>query len=176
MSLEAIEKLCRALDEARGILQTRVQDLQDELDAAHKRHLKGIKQAVKKAAEAEAELRAAVEGAPELFEKPKTRVFHGIKVGYRKGAGKLIWQDAKAVVARIKKCFADQVDVLIKTDEKPIRDALKLLDVKDLARLGIAVEGTGDVVEVRPVDGEVDKLVKALLEHAVEEATEEDAA
>ena len=47
-----------------------------------------------------------------------------------------------------------------------------LLEVDDLKRLGVTVEDTGDVVTVRPVDGAVEKTVKALLKNATDEARE----
>jgi hypothetical protein len=46
---------------------------------------------------------------------------------------------------------------------KPVVDALKQLDVKLLAKLGITVEATGDCVVIKAADSEVDKAVKAIL-------------
>ena len=39
-------------------------------------------------------LRALIEESPELFEKPRSVVLHGIKLGYQKGKGGIVWDDA----------------------------------------------------------------------------------
>lgn len=175
MTMEQIERLCRAYDEARGVLSTRVSDLEAELDAAKRRALPAIKRAVAKAAEAEAALHAAVAATPALFVKPKTQIFHGVKVGYQKGKGKLEWEDDDALVARIERTYKGQddvLDLLLIVTKKPSKQGLNTLDAKDLRALGVTVEDTDDRVVVKPVDGAVEKLVKALLKDAVEDATE----
>ena len=40
-------------------------------------------------AQADANLKAAIEQAPGLFVKPRTIVLHGLKLGYQKGKGKI---------------------------------------------------------------------------------------
>lgn len=52
--------------------------------------------------------------------------------------------------------------------KKPAKDALKQLGVKDLARLGVTLIDAGDEIVIKPVDGEIDKLVNALLKDATD--------
>jgi tetratricopeptide (TPR) repeat protein len=172
MNLADIEKQTKDYADARAVLAEAVRDLNDELELAKRQALAGIKRALHKAAKAEAELKAALEAEPELFEKPKTQIFHGVKVGYRKSSGKIEWEDDDQVVKLIKKYHEELADVLIKTTEKPIKKALQELDAAALKKLGVTVEDTGDVVVIKPVDSEVDKLVAALLKDAVDEAQE----
>jgi hypothetical protein len=172
MSLADIEKLTKEFADARDLLTSRVEALNDEIEQAKRQALRGIKTSVGKAAEAQARLLAALEKEPDLFEKPKSQVFHGIKIGYRKGSGKIEWEDDDQVVKLIKKNHPELADVLIKTTEKPLKKALQELDAAALKKLGVTVEDTGDVPFIKPVDGEVDKLVAALLKDAIEEATE----
>lgn len=170
--LGTIEKQTKDYADARGRLSDAVLVLNEELETLKRKHLKDIKRRVAVAAQYQAELKAAIEAAPALFEKPKTQVFHGIKVGYRKGSGKIEWEDDAVLVARIKKLLpAAQAELLIQTKEKPIAKALQDLDAGDLKRLGVTVEDTGEVVVIKPVDSDVDKLVAALLKDAAEEAT-----
>lgn len=173
MNLQQIESQCRTLDEARSLLSLRVQGLEADLDAARKKALPAIKAAVRKAAAAQAELRASVEAAPELFAKPKTQVFHGVQVGYRKGKGTMEWEDDDALVAKIRKAFGDEADQYLIIKPKPSKTALNELEAKALRALGVTVEEAGDVVVVKPVDGDVDKLVKALLKDALDQAQED---
>lgn len=173
MTLDHIETLTKGYADQRAILADRVQALQDELETAKRRRLLGIKQALAKAAEVEATLKQALEESSALFAKPKTQVFHGIQVGYRKGKGKIEWEDDEALVAKIKKVYGDDADVLLITKVKPSKTALNDLDAADLRKLGVTVEDAGDVVVIKPVDGDVDKLVKALLKDAVEQMTED---
>lgn len=174
-NLGDIEKLTKDYADARGALTAIVERLNDKLERAKRAELGAIKGAVAVAKARQAKLQAALEGAPALFDKPKTQIFHGVKVGYRKGTGKLEWEDDAALIARIKKLLpAAQAELLIQTKEKPIAKAIQDLDAADLKRLGITVEDTGDMVLIKPVDGDVDKLVNALLKETAEEA--EDAA
>ena len=144
-------------------------DLESEQAALLKKYLPRIRAAVADAAAAKLALHTAIAGSPALFEKPRTQIFHGVKVGFRKGSGGIDWDDDQAVVERIEKLFTKpQAELLIKTTKKPIAKALEDLDVADLKRLGCRVESTGDVVEIKPTDSEIEKTVAALLKDAVE--------
>ena len=123
-------------------------------------------------AETEAALRALVEANPGCFIRPRTQVFAGIKVGYAKGKGALSFDDADSVVARIKKHLPEQADVLIRTKEAPVKEALAQLSAAELKKIGVTLSEAGDQTVVRPVDSEVDKMVDALLKAATGEEGE----
>lgn len=163
MSMEQIEQRTRALSEARDRLSEAVQALQDGVNALHRKHLPQLKRHMRRAFDAEQQLRALVEEHPALFTKPRTVVFHGIKVGYEKGKGAITFDDADLVVKLIEKKLPDQADVLIDTVKKPVKKALAQLSVDQLRKLGCEVDEAGDHVVIRPVDSAVDKLLKALL-------------
>ncbi|BEU95542.1 host-nuclease inhibitor Gam family protein (plasmid) [Acidovorax sp. DW039] len=171
-ALDTITKAAEVHSQARSLLSERVTALRDAQAALNREHLPSIKRALAKAAESEAKLRALVEEHPECFVKPKTQVLAGIKVGYAKAKGSLSFDDADAVVARIKKHFPDQVDVLIRTKEEPVKDALSNLCANDLKKIGVKVTDSGDKCVVKPVDSEVDKMVDALLKAAAREVEE----
>ena len=171
-TLETISKNAEVHAQARNLLAERVTALTDAQAALRREHLPGIKRALARAAETEAALRALVEANPGCFVKPRTQVFAGIKVGYAKGKGAISFEDADSVVARIKKHFPDQVDVLIRTKEEPVKDALSNLSAADLKKIGVTVSEAGDKCVVKPVDSEVDKMVDALLKAAAREFEE----
>ena len=70
------------------------------------------------------------------------------------------------MVARIKKHLPEQADVLIRTKEAPVKEALAQLTAAELKKIGVTIEDAGDTVVIKPVDSEVDKLVDALLKGA----------
>jgi hypothetical protein len=162
-SLSEIEKLTKRFSEGRESLSANVRALEDEINAIKKRHLPGIKKLVAVVLERHQWLKDALDESRALFVKPRTMVFHGVKIGFQKAKGKISWADDDQVVKLIKKHFPDQADVLIKTVEKPVKDALQQLTAADLKRIGVTVEETGDVVVIKGTDSEIDKFVDALL-------------
>lgn len=162
-SLAEIEKLTKAFSEGRDELAGRVRALEDEIQMIKKRHLAGIKRSVGQVMERQHALKTALEDSRGLFIKPKTRVLHGIKVGFQKAKGKISWADDDQVVKLIKKHFPDQADVLVKTTEEPVKSALQQLTAAELKRIGVTVTETGDQVFIKSADSEIDKFVDALL-------------
>lgn len=168
MTLETIELQTKAFADARAVLAERVRELDDELTRIKRQRLRGIKAAIATAAARQDELQAAIETAPALFEAPKTRTFYGIRVGYMKGRGALLWDDSAKVCTLIRKHLPDQADTLIKTTEKPLKGGLNTLSTAELRRIGVQAVESGECVVIKPVDSEIDKLVDALLESALE--------
>lgn len=172
-TLETIAKHADVHAQARALLAERVTALTDAQAALNRQHLPGVKRALARAAETEANLRALIDANPGSFVKPRTQVFSGIKVGYAKGKGQLTFDDADSVVARIKKHLPDQADVLIRQKETPVKEALAQLAAADLKKIGVTLTEAGDQTVVRPVDSDVDKMVDALLKAAAGEDGEE---
>jgi len=162
-TLADIEKLTKDYSLARASLREKVELLNEEIEKIKKARLPQIRKAVEQASERQQALRVAIEESPELFEKPKTVVFHGIKVGFQKGKGEIAWEDEDTVVRLIYKHFPEQADTLIKTIQKPLKTALAQLSVADLKKIGVTVTETGDEVVIKATDTEIDKLVNTLL-------------
>ena len=169
-TMDVIEKLAQRFAGIKGKLTREVELLNEEREAAVKMHLPAIKRLSQSAREAQAELLEAVQESRELFEKPKSRELHGVKCGYRKGSGKVEWEDDEQVVKLIRKHLPEQAEILIIVKEKPSKAAIAQLPAADVKRIGCTVEDTKDVAFVADADSEVDKLVKALLEEESEEA------
>jgi len=176
MTLLEIELLAKAYADRRALLADRLTALDRDLAAVKKKHMRELKRHVALTAETELMLREAIMETPELFDKPKTRIVHGIKVGFRKGKGKIEWEDDAQLVALIKKKFPDFVDDLIITTEKPSATGLEDLDAAELRKLGVTVEEAGEQVVVKPVETDIEKLVKLLLKGATDDADVDDAA
>lgn len=168
-SLGEIETAVRKFAAARQELGDLVGELNEKIEALKRQRLTEIKRAVARAAERQSEVHNLVEGAPELFVKPRTFVLHGIKIGFQKGKGGIEFSDPDRVCELIRKHLPDQEEALIRTKESPNKEALGLLPVADLKRIGCNVAEADDQVVIKATDSEVDKIVTALLEHATEE-------
>jgi hypothetical protein len=168
--MNEIETLTKNFSDARKTLSDRVQGYEDEKQVVLRTHLRGIKQAVKVAAEKQSLLKAALEESPELFTKPRSVIFHGVKIGYQKGKGEIVIENPEQTIKLIKRNFPDEWTLYIEVKEKPMPSTLKNLSVADLKKIGVTVIETGDQIVIKTTDSEIDKLVNALLKDEEMEA------
>lgn len=168
-SLSDIDSAAKRLRESRGALSAVVDALQAKLLLAQNNSLPLIRKCVSLCAQRQAELYALVDDGRYLFDKPRTQVLHGIKVGLGKGKGKIQIDDEERTVSLIEK--RDDAEALLIIHKSPRKEALEALPVDELKKLGCQVSETGDFIVIRPVDSAVDRAVKALLKSAIETAT-----
>jgi phage host-nuclease inhibitor protein Gam len=166
-ALNRIEKRAREYADIRAELATLVTALQEKIEALTREKLPVLKRLAARAAERHAELEAAVLAAPQLFEKPRTAVFHGIKVGFRKNEGRIEFEDADALVERIQELM-EEPEHYLRTVITPDKEALATLPGHDLKRLGCRLVETTDAVVIKPVAGDLEKQITALLKDAME--------
>lgn len=171
-TLTDIENHARLYAAHREKLSTVVADLNTALEALKRQRLPAIRRALDHAAQTEGELRELIAAAPHLFVKPRTVIFHGVKIGYAKGKGAIEWGDPEQVIRLIRRHLPDQAEALIVTRETPAKAALANLSVADLKRIGCAVTESGDEIVLRATDSALDKMVDALLKSAVGDAVE----
>ena len=164
MDLATIEELARRYSRRRAELAAEVRGLNEGIAGLKRKRLPLVKQAARHAALAKGMLLEAVASHPELFAKPKTRIFDDIRVGWRKAKGKVQIADVATTIKLIKRHLADIADTLIKVKESVIKTAVANLPGSDLKRIGATVADTADEPLVEPTDGEIEKLVDALLE------------
>lgn len=163
MSIERITDLCRAFAAARQDVAQEVATAQALIDGIKAKYTPEIAARTAAMATVYDELHAEIAADPALFAKRKTLVLFGIKVGFVKGRGKLVWKKTEQVVEAIKKHLADQAWVLIQTKEVPAKAALNNLTAAELRKIGVTIEEAGDQVVIAPQDGDLDKLVAAIL-------------
>ncbi len=163
MTLTEIEKLAKDLADARQNLREALDEVESEVAAIKKKYMSAIRRAVEKAVQRQQTLRDAIAEAPDLFVKPKTVIFHGVRLGYRKSKGGISWEDEEQVIKLIKKHFPDDWDAYVKVTETVMRSTLEGLPGGDLKRIGVTVIETGDEVFIKPTDSEIDKMINALL-------------
>lgn len=174
-TLSDIENLTAAYAQARAELADRVGVLEAEIDRLTRLELPGIRQALAQASDRQAALFDAVEGAPELFEKPRTHTYSGVRVGFRQGKPRVVIPDEADTLARIRKQLpAEQAALLISVKEAVYKPGLADLTAADLKRLRITVEAGADEVLIKPTDSALDKLVASLLRDAEKRTMEQE--
>lgn len=171
MNLIEIQQFTEAFSREHRALTVIVQTIESEVAAVRKRYLKRIMEQVSLTAARKAELLCALERSKDLFEKPRTRVFDGVKVGYRKLEGKIIIADENKTIEKIYQMFPDEAgDAYVKTEMTPIKDALQTLDAATLKKLGVQITADTDAVVIKTLDSEIEKIVAALLDLSEKEA------
>lgn len=168
VTLGQIEALTKTYSDQRRALADRVALVEDEINAIKRKHLSALRRLVDAAGTAHGALAAAIEAAPGLFVQPRTIVLHGVKVGYTKGRGRLEMADPSKTVELIRKHFAARAEDLIKSREEPVKALLNQMSASDLRKIAVIVVDASDEVVVKATDGEIDKMVEALLAAATD--------
>jgi Bacteriophage Mu Gam like protein len=163
--MEEIERLTEAYASARAALGERIETIHEEMAAVRKKHMARLRTLAAKAAEARSALNASIDQSQALFVKPRTRILHGVKIGIVKGKGKIVVDDEARTIQLIRKHMNEQTaETLIRVRESLNKAALDGLDAADLKRIGVRITDAGDEVVIKGMDGDVEKLVDALLE------------
>jgi hypothetical protein len=163
-TLNEIQQATKLYSDARAKLSGLVTELTREIEALKRARLAEIKAAVAHARERESALNAMVQQSPSLFIRPRTVVFHGVKIGFAKGIGVLEWDNPDNVIKLIRKKLPELADTLINIRETPVKKAIECLTADQIKSIGCRITNSGDRVIIKSTDSDVDKLVTALLE------------
>ncbi|ALC15629.1 hypothetical protein DSOUD_0842 [Desulfuromonas soudanensis] len=163
-TLAEIEKSTCEFADKRAALLALVQELQDEIEGTKRKRLPAIKEAAADLTIAHEALYAEVEGAAPLFEKPKTRTFAGIRVGFKKEKGKIVIEDEETTIALIRKVVPKLADQLVQKKEYCLKTGLEQLPAATLKMIGVTITADTDAVYIKPIGDDIDKFVGALLE------------
>jgi len=141
---------------ARQRLQTLLADLHAQIEQLKLARHATLHAATSELTQRQEELRALLAASPELFVKPRTATFHGIKVGWQKGKGAIEFTDPDRVVTLIHRHYdAAEATALLHITERPDKEALAKLSVTQLRKLACTVTETGDQIVIRPIDSEL---------------------
>lgn len=171
-ALEHIEQQAARYAYARGQAAELSRLVADEIEAVKRRHRARLQNAAAILMAEYQRLHDAVEAAPELFERPRTQVYAGIRVGYQKGKGGIEIPDPARTVALIRRHLPEMAAALLAEKVTPVKSALAQLAVAELKRIGCLVVDAADQVVVKPVDTAVDKWLDAMLAELAAEAEE----
>lgn len=172
--LVQIEKSAFSLSEIRNEIKGLLAARQIEIEAADAKVLPRFRVLARMLTGRVDELTKLVDENRGEFESPRTRIYHEIKVGLTKQRGSLEIPNEESTIAKIRKNYSEEfAEALLNITTTPNKKALESLSPAELKKLGVEIQGATDAVIVKPMDGEVDKLVDAILKKAVSEAIEE---
>ena len=177
--LEKLQRTATTLSQHRDDLRAELQLLDAELTAAKATHMKAIHTLTRRIIKSQAELSEGILANPGLFAKPRTFITEGIKFGLRKQPGKMCWGDDEKLFKRMNDMFAAghinpvQYGGVVETRFVQVAKGLEKLDASTLKRLGVTVEADSDAVEIKSVDSDVEKMVKAVIKDAMKDAANE---
>lgn len=162
---QAIEIACQRYRAARDNLRLQATAVNDSLEDIKRQYLPMLRTTLSCVAEAEADLRDTVKDSPKtMWEKKRSRIIHGVKVGWSKSRGKVTFDDECKVVERIRKLLPkEQVELLIRVSESVHKPAVYDLQASDLRRLGISIADDCDQVVVKDIESELDRALEKLL-------------
>ncbi|MEW5745253.1 MAG: host-nuclease inhibitor Gam family protein [Nitrospirota bacterium] len=173
-TMEEIELAAKRYHEAEEALAEAIRAMQDAVDKITRHHLPVIKRKFERAGAAYAELHSGISASPELFRKPRSRVFHGVTVGIKKEKGRVIIADEEATVKLIERHLKHQVDILLKITKKPVKKALQGLSGADLKKIGVTIDQDTDNVYIALVASEVEKMIQAFREEYMAKVQEKE--
>ena len=176
MTIIEIQQLTEAFSREHRALSVIVQTVEAELAAVRKRYLRRIMDQVALTVARKAELLAALEQSKELFDKPRTRVFAGVKVGYRKLEGKIVIADPEKTVDKLYEMFPETANTYVVITHTPSKEAIASLDAATLKKLGVQVTADTDAVVVKTLDCEIEKRVSSLLDASTDLSETKEAA
>ena len=164
MTLADIENLTTAYARAREDLKTCLDTGEAECEAVRRRYRPMLKRRADRVAALGLSLRQAIEDNRALFTRPKTRTWSAVRVGLMKQRGKITVADKEATIRHIERYYPEQAKAAIKTTKSLIKSAIGGFTADALKKCGIAVGEDADAPIVKPVDGQLEKLVAGWLE------------
>lgn len=169
MTLEQLGVHVRALADARAALGTVVTSLNQAIEQLKEERMPELKARIDDAAAAWSILERTIEANPHLFVKPRKVSLHGIQFGLEKGKGKVMIPNPERTIKLIKAKLPALADLLIAKKETPVKKAIEKLTATELKSIGCELGSTDDAVVIRPDDGAVDNLVKALIKASIDD-------
>jgi len=169
--LLAVQNQTKKYSEAYFVLSDTITAMERDIDAIKKEYMPAIKSGVTKLRSAGDNLYNTIDQNQVAFDKPKTQTFYNIRVGLMKGKGKKEF-DNDVTVKLIKKHLTDQIDSLIKVEEKVIAKALEQLPASDLKKIAVEIVDSQDEIIMKPVDSEIQKIISKILSEINSKETE----
>lgn len=178
VTLENIRAAAERLATAHLATSARASLMQEQIKEAvtpiYDRHRSSLDSAAEEEAAANAELQSLLDASPHLFIKPRSLSVNGVRAGFRKQDDTLNWPDDGVVIARIKALIPEQADLLIRSQESLVVDAVANLDSKTLRAIGVSQVSGVDQSYITVGDSDIEKLAKTLIADAIRRQGEEE--
>jgi hypothetical protein len=166
-NLEEIKSLTREFSAANDILIQLKKAVNTEMENVRSKYFSKIKESAEKLFLRKADLVDAINSSRNLFNKPKTIVLSGVRLGFHKEKDRILWDDDEQVVKLIEKKFDSELArILIRTEKKPVKESISKLDESELKKISCRVYKGQDKVLIKTLDSEVDKFMNSLMKES----------
>lgn len=160
IEMNVIETAAKSLADARLALAKEVLRAETRLAAVREEFGDRLRDAAATVQTHQAELLVLVDRAPSLFKRPQSVEFHGVRVGWRKGKGRLELPETEALIRRIyDQLTAPQRKTVLKVKTTVLKAGLSKLSGEILKKLGINVTAAGSEAFVTFPKSDTEKLV-----------------
>ncbi|RJQ21995.1 MAG: hypothetical protein C4560_02940 [Nitrospiraceae bacterium] len=173
MTLGEIERQTTEYAIAKRELDELVAEISERTEALKREFTPKLKSVMGKIARKHETLYRSIADNTDLFEKPRTQIFEGIKVGLMKGKGKLFVEDEELTIKLIKKHMPEQEEYLIHTKYELIKSAIKKLTDKEQDKINVAIIDKDDRIVIESIDTTVQKILNSLIKVQIEGLSEE---
>lgn len=160
-TLKTFEEKTGVYAEASNILSGTVAEMDKEIAAIREKYTPSIVEQATHLSQARNELEAVILENPDSFKKPRTIEVNGVKIGFRKKAGKVIIESDSNTIKLIRKKLSEKADQLIVVKESISKTAAKTLTVKEAASIGVTLTADTDEVVISNEKSDIEKLVES---------------
>ena len=165
LTLADIETLTAQYAAARAELKTVIDRGEAECEAIRSHYRPMLARRAERCAVLRASLEQAINGHPALFSKPRTRTWHGVRVGLYKQTGQVSTADEVRTIEHIEHHYPEHAAGVVKTTKKLVESGFKSWTAQMLKQCGIAMGRDADAILVKPVEGDLERLVAAWFSH-----------
>jgi hypothetical protein len=160
VDMSAIENGVRDLAAARRALEQELQRAEARLSKVRLESVDRLRNAVEAVRIHETSLLMLVERAAPLFRRPQSIEIEGVRVGWRKGKGRLELPPKEDLIKKIADVLtAAQKKTVLQVKTSVLKGALAKLPGEILKKLGVSVTGAGQEPFVTYPATETEKLV-----------------
>jgi hypothetical protein len=162
--MKEIEALAASYRQAHDAFDDALRAFERDVAAVRAEHRATLRRSLTTAANRLEKLETAIGESRHLFQKPRTTVVDGVKLGLQKGKDTLAWDNETVLIKRIETLFPDDIDLYVKTVQTPLKTPLAQLDDVTKRRLGVRVEPGADAVLVKLLDGDIEKMIRKIVD------------
>lgn len=148
-------------------------EIKADTEELRKKYLARIRRVMSQVTARHADLYREIAENKDLFQKPRTQVIEGIRVGLSRGKGRLEVPNEEQTIAAIEEHLPKQAKFLIRIEKSLIVSAAKKLPPETLDLIGAEIVGKEDTVVIEEVEAQINKILSSLIKFQVEELSAE---
>lgn len=170
-TLQEIEVQTKKFAEANNQLAGVIDEMETEINRIKKDYLKRLQPLADNVSIEKALLKDMIDESRLIFVRPKTYVFHGVKVGLQSSKGTIKVIDETKTIELIKKNLPDAAENMIKCSESVIKQSLTLLSNDELVKINCQKTPGVEMILIKSNRDEVEKFIDAMIKENTDKLT-----